>query len=218
VPARPLTPEDFEHEAGGAFRRVFASSDPTDAPFTAAMTERTLVWHWLDLPRLQALTATARSMGDVGCYAHATERDPERHHRFRQTEEGKSVPDTSPLEWYVSFDDLAALEELVLPLRSEEHVLLSPAGRWGTISSQHGQTLLAGEAPFVTVALQNWPGGPEAARAEMISWLEDLRDEGGSRYAPGSDPLSWGWLDSLLAHVYGQSEAEQLLRETRILR
>ncbi len=28
---------------------------------------------------------------------------------------------------------------------------------------------------------------------------------------PGSDPLSWGWLEELLCHVYGDKQANELL-------
>ena len=41
---RPLMPEQFEQEAGDAFRGVFVSTDPCDAPFSEAISERVILW------------------------------------------------------------------------------------------------------------------------------------------------------------------------------
>jgi hypothetical protein len=108
--------------------------------------------------------------------------------RFRQSPDGGWVED-GPLDWYVALDDLAAHREV--PYSGPQHVLLSPR--------------------------RGYSSGAESAQAEAIEWLEDLKTEGGSRYKKGSDPLSWGWLATLLDHVYGEREAERLLRSTGIL-
>lgn len=189
MPFRALSPDEFEAEAGDAFRRVFASTDPCDAPFTAAMSDRAIFWgsYALRESDFLALAEVGESVGDRGCYVTMIER-------------GGGGPE----EWYFPFADPAAYLDHTL-VRSLENALFSPGGRWGMVFSNGGHVVLGAEPPLVDAFLDRRPGGRES----VIEWLRDMKEEG--EWA-GHDPLRPGsWVEPLLLHVYGEKRTNELL-------
>jgi hypothetical protein len=206
---RALTPEEFEEEAGDAYRRVFASTDPFDAPFRKAMSARAILFASSKLTHgeLQSLANAARHMGDHGFYVTCTE-------RLAEEQSVMIEPRYEPQDWYVAFSKADAY--LRFPFMVES-ALVSPSGNWGAIFSHEHHVVVGGVPPFVELLLDDWPdevnefasGGPVSApaRESAVAWLQYLRWD--------RDQLGLGkpdWLEGLLRHVYSDAEADRLLR------
>lgn len=218
---RALTPGEFEQEAGAAFRQVFASTDPFDAPFTDAMTERAILFSSfrLDAGEAVALADAAREAGDRGVYVTMTERPVDRP--FVRSDPERGVPDDGePQDWFVPFTDLAAYVSSQsasgLPVMAE-NALLSPSGTWGAIFSHEWHVVVGGVAPFVERLLDRWPDRdlaptgdpprPYSSRESVLAWLRYLSWE---RKQLALEPPEW--LPRILRHVYGDTEATRMLR------
>jgi hypothetical protein len=147
-------------------------------------------------------------------------------------------------DWWVegrprsSFVPLAAVPHRYgdLDHRWEEFALISPSGRWGVMTAGESWALVGSdrrellerfldafppvpEVPAVGFAVslggdeQHWqPEAGKAAREQVdvfLSLWDFLRRAGGSRV---------GWLPGLLAHVYGDARAAELLADWPELR
>ncbi len=193
MPFRALTPEQFEQEAGAVFRRVFASTNPCDAPFTEQISERAILWRYYKLrePELRVLADVAAGMGDAGFYVTMTERPTAAWHNtkaggtFSVLAPGHDQPmkptvdvpsadfvpvEIGPQEWYIPVSDLSAYLDQSpsrLPI-DVENALFSPGGRWGLLFSQHGHVVVGGEPPFVKALLDGWPPLQHSEDGQLI--------------------------------------------------
>jgi hypothetical protein len=231
---RSLTHEEFEREAGDAFRRVFKSTNPVGTPFTEAMSRRAILLNMgtfmLDADQFAALSAAAQSVGDHGFYQTMTERATSAWRDLRTGTVGSAIGsearplegtepppfaghvnieqvDVGPQDWYFEVWDTSYHDNR--RASTLENALVSPSGRWGILFSQADQFLVGGEGEFVDEFLDLCPGD----RQSVVDWLYHVRFGPGSRHRQGSDPP---WLAESLRHVYGEDEAARLLDETAV--
>jgi hypothetical protein len=217
-----------EAAAAEAFERVFARDNPFEGTFAERVAHRAIVYplkppfaplpDWIE-QSLRAVAALAEAAGDDGFYRTY----------YDWWEQGK------PRSSYVP---LAAVPERYADLdqRLDEFALVSPSGRWGAMTAGESWALVGADrpellerfldafppvpdVPAVGFAVsfhgseQHWrpePGTPPREQVRVFLSLWDfLRRAGGSRV---------GWLPGLLAHVYGEARAAELLADWPELR
>lgn len=209
---RAVSEDEFQREAGAAFRRVFRTTDPFRAPFSERIDHRLLLFpfHLTFVgEERDALAHGAAAVGDDGFYVTCTQRleDP-----------------PWPLDWFVPLDDIGGYGEVGEDRSELEHAdpfldnaLISPRGLWGAIISADDIAVVGGGADFVGAFVDRYPRTePQPFTIEETAvWtppdqqvydlLVDHRLDGTlDRYK---------WLPTLLEHVFGSAGANSILEE-----
>lgn len=185
------TPEELLR-AEGAAREVFQSFDAgTSQPFRASIEARLLVYPidytMLTPEQFGALTVAAAAVGDATAYLAAF-----------------GPPDAG---WQGIHEHcLVALDDF-LEYRSKpdalilEHLLYSPRGTWGLVTSDGEYAAVGGSQSFVDTLRRHLP----EQETEAVKAL--IRD---SREAGRDDDHVERWLRPLVGHVYGENRAMNL--------
>jgi hypothetical protein len=88
---------------------------------------------------------------------------------------------------------------------SSEYALYSSAGNWGLIACHEYHGVLGSSPKFMEVVKKKLPNLDRQA----LIWLNYLQQE----KVRGKAPRLLEWLPKLLTHVYGQEEAQKLLKK-----
>lgn len=186
MPARPLTPKEWRESGAPARNRIFASDDPYEEPFLAEVGSRGLLFpmgYAHEGHELEALRAAAGSVGETTCYLQL--------YLFGEDESPYWELDLSESDPY---DGIPFIRE---------NSLFSQEGGWGLLVSDENHALVAGDETFVQtlVSALDPPDLDAHALRFLAQWVE-LRARAGRGY---------DWLPVLLAHLYGEGRAADLL-------
>ena len=181
--------------ARGALGAVFASLDPFDEPFTPVAKDRLILYpaegYELSVGAWSGLTTAARSIGEATAY-FATVEGQRAGTLDTVWEVGLSSETTS---WFSS----SATDGTRNPVA--ESAIWSPAGTWGLLISHEQHVVVGGTEDFVRRLAVHFPDVYEQA----ASFVRDV-----THFAGGIDRRP-SWLARLLAHVYGEETATELL-------
>jgi len=176
-----------------AFHRVFRSSDPFNEPFQPVVENRLILYpveYQLDRNHFVALELAANVTGESEAYLSLIE--------------GATWGATKERDhWQIQLGSYP-YEELRhnngwFPLM--ENAIYSTTGLWGIVISHEWHAVLGGSKRFIEAYKANLPG----AENEVFDFLTLWKDNK-ERLGSNTD-----WLPKLLAHVYGQDEAHNLL-------
>lgn len=187
-----LTTSDEFRSAEAAARRVFRSFDAS-RPFRERMEARMLLYPinytMLTVEQFRALAEAATAVGDDTAYVvpYAV-----------ADASWESTYDHGVVELH-AFSDYSPEGTLIL-----EHLLYSPQGRWGLVTSDGGDALLGGSQAFIEAVGEALPEGEEARMVKTF-----VRD---SQYL-GRSGGDIDWLHPVLAHLYGETKAHELRDE-----
>ncbi|MGH3029796.1 MAG: hypothetical protein ACRDNE_03345 [Gaiellaceae bacterium] len=208
-----MSEDEFQREAGAAFRRTFRTTDPFRAPFSDNIEHRLLLYplgwgYAFDADEREALAHAAAAVGDDGFYVTYTE-------RFRDPPE--------PLDYFVPLEDIGGYGPLDEDRSALEHAdpflcnaLVSPRGLWGAIISDEGHAVVGGSADFVRVLVDHYPRAatdPSTGATETLTPPREQVYDMLLYYRFYGTLDSYEWLPVLLEHVFGSAEAAGVLEE-----
>jgi hypothetical protein len=186
------TPEQLR-EAETVAHRVFQSiGTGTRNPFREQIEARTLIYPidytMLDEGQFQAVGAAAASVGDQSAYLAP----------YGTLEAGWAGTYDHSLVALDSYSDYRPGGALIL-----EHLLYSPHGTWGLVTSDDGEALVGGSQGFVKVLRDRLA---EKEGVMVRAFVRDSKDMG-----RGGGNVEW--LQPLLVHLYGKARAQRLWDE-----
>jgi hypothetical protein len=188
--------ESGSEAAQAALDGVFQSTGPYDEPFRGRITHRALLYpisYHLSEEQFAAVGRAAGTSAETSFYALHLEEPGEPFYEFS----------------FDDYDDYASV-----PVYG--HVALySTVGSWGLLVSDLNHAVVGGPGQFLSTLRSTFPPvgpyqapGEDRARVsfegqahEFVAFCNDDARRGGS----------YPWLRTLLTHVYGKEEAEQLL-------
>ena len=199
-----LTEAQYQAEAEHAFRRIFATDNPSasEEVFTPNIVSRRILHPcYGDVePQLlmDAIMAAAASLGDAGCYIFVA-----------------GLVFNKPRHGYISISEFSIPRidpetRLGLDL-SSDFFIYSHRGKWGVALSSAHYGLLGGSPEFIEVVRAVFPELDEQVYEFLQYWREE-KDDALRRGRPDYISPLGNWLPQLLTHVYGAEEAEKLLR------
>ena len=192
-----------------AEQRVFRALDPYDAPFADAVPARAILFpvsNPLTPAQLEALVALARAAGDGGFFRI--------HYEFADQSE------------FIRLDDLADVRR---PTGGPVAAFVAETGRWGILTDEDFTGLVAAaDAELLNVLLDRWPATTEVRDhievrrpGTKLTWTtpggvaaEDqwrLFLELWTAFKGVGDTAAW--IPQIIAHVYGEDRARQMLLE-----
>ena len=223
--SRPLTYDEFLTEAVPRIRRVFANPGSLDEPFRPDIPRRMILFqeylYSLDNAQFASLAAAAKSVGDTKFYEAPIELRATAAPMAGRPLDPKHELDYAKNPAYVFFvDEPSVYLERAAPFNipSWETALVSGSGKWGFLFSHENVVLVGGSEQFMSTLLDSYPGmevfldweGQERATVPSTEQVRLFLD----------DIQAWRrtdeeWLQSYLRHIYGNEEAERLLRDAQ---
>jgi|JFJP01.1.fsa_nt_gi hypothetical protein len=203
-----LSEDEFHREAEPALRQVFVSDEPFDEPFSPNVTARRIVYpcfEYIEPPLIDAIVAAAINVGDPGCYLYNlwTGKEDLRHCYIPFSEFSAAYLGTGDI------NDLIGHKLGMIP--DSENILYSPTGKWGIIVSHEHHGMLGGVVEFIEDIHRSIPDLDE----QVYNFIEErLRNHDTGTF----NTVVLRWLPGLLAHVYGQIKAEEILQKIGVKR
>ena len=189
-----LAPEVWERTYGDAFRAVFQSTDPFDAPLTDRMTSRGLLYpvpYLLEPEQFVAVVAAARTMGDDRLCISVTE-------------EFDGLSGLKAEHYIVNYWEETEYQALGT-VGVLENALYSPSGQWGLIISHEQHAVAGGSRSFWDALALSFPDVDSSLEQFLQTWAEHRR----RRKADTS------WVGTLLTHIYGPERARAEISKLR---
>lgn len=189
-----LAPEVWNKVYGSAFRAVFQATDPFDAPLTAEMTARGLLYpvaYLLEPMQFAAVVTAARSVGDE-CLCLSV------------TEQFDGVSGTEAVHYIFDYWEGAEYQSLG-EVGVLENALYSPSGQWGLLISHEQHAVVGGARMFWDTLVAEFPEIDSSLERFLQTWAGHAR----RRHVDTS------WLSGLLTHVYGPERARAELAAAR---
>jgi hypothetical protein len=202
-----LTETQYSLEAEPMLRKVFINDNPYNQPFSEKVTARIIIYpckYSIEkaLP-IQALIDAAAMLGDTACYISVLMAAPdELRHCY--------IPLSELLEGY---DGIPGSEKLIgarLGIDPYEMytTIYSAQGKWGIMTTDESHGILGGSQEFINEirkAVPNLDNQVYGFLKRLRWYLENV--------GMGSDISQNEWLLVLLAHIYGQDQAEKLIQD-----
>jgi hypothetical protein len=186
MPARELTQKEWREAGAPARNRIFASDDPYEEPFLDDVGPRGLLFPMAYAHagrELDALRAGAAALGETTCYLQL--------YLFGEDEWPYWELDLTETDPYAGIPFI------------RENSLFSRAGAWGLLVSDENHGLVAGEETFVQTLVAGLdPPDLDAHAVRFLAHFAELSASYGQRY---------DWLPVLLAHLYGEERAAELV-------
>jgi len=196
--------QQFESNGKDAFLQVFQPvavprawayyPDPFGEPFTAAITQRCVLYPVLfdaGYPWRLAIAIAAATVGDVAVFRTDTE-----HARGRSWHLYTQLTDQDTGFPYKSAESMV------------EYALYSPAGSWGVLVSHESHAVAGGSARFIATLAAN-------LTQPLAQQLDAFLREWKWRQTEWKSQLDW--LPQLLRHLYGAERAAALLIQYEIV-
>jgi hypothetical protein len=194
---RSMTETDYLQEAKNALLKLCGTEfpDPFLDPFSSEVRRSLVLYPYIsglpDDQLMKSIVAVASKLGDDGFYLSAN---------FKRPADNKYV-----YHWYVSFDDILNYKEITLP-HIMEYILYSPQGIWGIVSSDETHGVLGGSDSFVNEVTHSISEIDNQVLDFLEYWKKFKKDY--------PEKVNASWMEMLLKNVYGEAQAEQLLRQT----
>lgn len=215
---RTLTQEEFEQVAEPVFHQIFTANNDTE-PFLPQVEERLLLYfpfggnlkrndYW-EKQLAEALYQAAQFIGDTGCYlASPWEGNITTYGGYPQNRYA-----------YIAISEL--VDALAASPENSKRVwarlnliygfgfcLCSTGGHWGLLKTIDDHAFLGGTHEFMQVVRYVFPD----IDREALEYLHDLRLE-----QMDGEGIDVEWLKQVLSHVYGSSQAEQLIANSGLV-
>jgi hypothetical protein len=186
---RLLSPDDVRSAEKAATRVYQSIGTGVSEPFRAQLGARMLIYPtdytMLTSEQFQALSAGAALMGDTSAYVVP----------YGTLDAGWAGTYDHRLIDLGNYGDYRPPGALVL-----EHLLYSPTGRWGIVTSDGGEAIVGGSDAFVE-EIRSQVGDAEEDMA--MAFVRDQR-------AVGQGGGNIEWLRPLLRHIYGDVGSKRL--------
>ena len=191
--------EEYLAKVEPILRNVFVDDDPFGPSFAPNIHGRKIIYrykNYIDPPFTDTLMEAASKLGDEGCYISLIWR-----------------PRHEPWHWYIPFSEFNSAyvenkkefdEFGMRHVFALENVLYSPQGKWGIMFSHEGHALLGSSQSFIEEIQKAIPD-LDLQVYEFLKYWKYCKDNYSS--------AETAWLPELLAQVYGQENAEKMLRE-----
>jgi hypothetical protein len=200
---RIVSHEEYLTKVEPILRKVFVGDDPFEPSFAPNIQGRRIIYRYkysIDPPFTDALIEAASKLGDEGCYISTLWR-----------------PSHEPWHWYIPFSEFNSAyvehrkefdEFDIWLIYSGENILYSPQGKWGIMFSHESHALLGGPQEFIEEIQKTVPD-LDLQVCEFLKFWKYCKDNYSS--------AETAWLPEVLAQVYGQENAEKMLRENGLL-